>query len=477
MKIHMSAICGMGMGSLAQLLRESGHRVSGSDSGMYPPMSTLLERLGIEMKDGFNPEHIPSDTELVIIGNAVRRENPEVEETFRRGLSYYSFPQALEEMYLKERMSIVVAGTHGKTTTCSLITWILHHAGLDPGFLIGGVLQNFDSSSARGSGRHFVVEGDEYHSAFFDREPKFLHYRPSIGILTSVDFDHADIFSGLEECKKAFARFAALIPLKGLLIACTDNPHIREIIASVKNSTVESYGFEEGASWRLSDFRGLAEGSSFILLHGAGEKYEIFSPLAGRHNALNAAAAFIAGQAVGIPADRIRDGISRYLGVKRRQEVRGVIDDIVVIDDFAHHPTEVRETIAAIKGRYAGRRLWAVWEPRTNSSRRNYFQGQYAEAFSGADRVIIAGVYHPEQIEESRRFSSTQLSGDLRMRGVDARAIETVDEILSVLTVELRKGDVVLIMSNGAFGNIHDRLLRGIRERSPHPGAGSPAGR
>jgi len=470
MKIHMSAICGMGMGSLAQLLRESGHRVSGSDSGIYPPMSTLLARLGIEVKNGFSPEHIPSDAELVIIGNAVRRENPEVEETFRRGLRYYSFPQALEEMYLKERMSIVVAGTHGKTTTCSLIAWILHHAGMDPGFLIGGVLRNFDSSSARGSGRHFVVEGDEYHSAFFDREAKFLHYRPSIGVLTSVDFDHADIFSGLEECKKTFARFAALIPRKGLLIACRDNPHIRESITSVKNAPIESYGFEEGASWRLTNYRDLSEGSSFGL-HHRGEHYEILSPLAGRHNALNAAAAFIAGRAVGIPADQILDGISRYLGVKRRQEVRGVIDDIVVIDDFAHPPTEVRETIAAIKGRYAGRRLWAVWEPRTNSSRRNYFQGQYAEAFSGADRVIIAGVYHPEQIETSRRFSSTQLSDDLRMRGVDARAIETVDEILSVLTVDLCKGDVVLIMSNGAFGNIHDRLLRGIMERSPRSDA------
>jgi len=428
-------------------------------------MSDLLARKGIEIKNGFSPEHIPADAELVIIGNAVKKDNPEVAETVRRGLRYLSFPQALEEFHLADRTSITVAGTHGKTTTCALIAWILRHAGLDPGFLIGGVLRNFDSSSVPGSGRYFVVEGDEYHSAFFDRRPKFLHYRPRIGVLTSVDFDHADIFGGLEDCVDTFRRFAELIPPDGVLIAATDNPHVRGIVRSAGGARVETYGFEDAASWRISGFESSPQNCSFSLRHDAAGEYRIVSPLPGRHNALNAAAAFIAAVEAGVPPTAIIEGIGGFLGVKRRQEVRGVTDGIVVIDDFAHHPTEVGETIAAIKGRYDGRRIWAVWEPRTNSSRRNYFQEEYARAFSGADRVIVAGVYHPEQIEEGRRFSPEKLAADLLERGIDARYIETVDRIIGVLAGEARPGDIVLIMSNGAFGNIHERLIDALRKR------------
>lgn len=466
MNIHMSAICGMGMGSLAQLLKASGHRVSGSDASVYPPMSTLLAQIGIEIRDGFKPEHIPADTELVIIGNAVRRENPEVEETFRRGLNYYSFPQALEELYLKERVSVVVAGTHGKTTTCALIAWLLHHAGLDPGFLIGGILRNFDSSSSLGGGKHFIVEGDEYHTAFFDRAPKFLHYRPSIGILTSVDFDHADIFSGLDDCKKTFAGFVSLIPRGGRLIACGDDPHVRELISQPCPAAVELYGFNKGAHWRITDFQSTPDGASFAICHRGDSGVRISSPLAGRHNALNLTAAFAAARAVGISPDILAGGAGGYLGVKRRQEVRGVEDEVVVIDDFAHHPAEVGETIAALKSRYRGRRLWAVWEPRTNSSRRNFFQELYPVAFSVADRVIVAGIYHPEQIEPERRFCPARLVADLRARGVNARSIEGVGDIVAMLSAELLRGDVVLIMSNGAFDNIHERLLAALRARA-----------
>ena len=463
MKIHLCAICGMGMGSLAQLLRESGHEVSGSDASCYPPMSTLLERIGIEIKNGFTPEHISADTELVIIGNAVRSDNPEIVETLRRGLRHLSFPQALAEMYLAERTSVVVAGTHGKTTTCSLIAWTLHHAGLSPGFLIGGVLRNLDSSSARGRGQYFIVEGDEYHTAFFDRAPKFLHYRPHVGILTSVDFDHADIFSGIAACEEAFATFAALIPRNGRLIACGDNPLVREVCGRGSVAPVEFYGFGDGSQWRIADYRAAGSGASFTILAGGREAVTINSPLAGRHNALNAAAAFAAACGLGVSPGSICDAIVSYQGVKRRQEIRGVVDDIVVIDDFAHHPTEVRETIAAFRERYAGRRLWAVWEPRTNSSRRNYFQNDYPAAFLKADRVIVAGVYHPEQIEPERRFSPEKLAADLRGRGVNARMIERVDEIVAALSQELTPGDIVLIMSNGAFGNMHDRLLAALR--------------
>ncbi|MCX6358152.1 MAG: Mur ligase family protein, partial [Candidatus Aureabacteria bacterium] len=413
---------------------------------------------------GFSPDHIPPDTDLVVIGNAVRKDNPEVAEVARRNLRYLSFPAALEEMYLKDRTNVVVAGTHGKTTTCSLVTWILHHAGLSPGFLVGGILRNFDASSGEGKGPYFVVEGDEYHTAFFDRVPKFLHYRPAIGILTSVDFDHADIFSGIEDCIREFARFAALIPSRGRLIACADNRHIREIVATPREAPVETYGTGAGALWRLTDYRDEGEGSAFFIVRG-GERFAVRSPLSGIHNALNTTAAFAAARALGVDPDRILDGITGYGGVKRRQEVRGIVDGIAVIDDFAHHPTEVRETIAAIRGRYPGRRLWAVWEPRTNSSRRSFFQEQYPEAFLGAAEVIVAGVYHAEQIEPGQRFSPERLAADIRARGGKARAPASAEEILKTLLGELRCGDVVLVMSNGAFDNIHERVLAGLRAR------------
>ena len=463
MKIHLCAICGMGMGSLAQLLKESGHRVSGSDAGPYPPMSDLLARLGIEVHIGFSPAHIPPDTELVIIGNAVRSDNAEVEETLRRGLRRLSFPAALEEMYLSRRTNVVVAGTHGKTTTSSLIAWVLHHAGRAPGFLIGGVLRNFGSSSALGRGPHFVVEGDEYHTAFFDRAPKFLHYRPTVGVLTCVDFDHADIFSDLDACRETFARFAALVPPSGTLVACADDPYVRGICAGRHVAAVETYGFGEGASWRLSGYEGSVAGARFTLSRRGGGTHRVESPLPGAHNALNAAAAFAAAAALGAPLDAILSGIASFKGVKRRQEVRGEVRGIVVIDDFAHHPTEVRETIAALKERYAGRRLWAVWEPRTNSSRRNFFQNEYPGAFLKADRVIVAGVYRADQIEPERRFSPERLATDLAHRGVNAQCIAGVDGILEVLLAELRPGDIVLVMSNGDFGKLHERLLAGLQ--------------
>ncbi len=465
MKIHMSAICGMGMGSLAQLLKASGHEVTGSDKSYYPPMSTLLEGLGIEIKTGFNPDNISPDTDLVIVGNAVKKENPEAIETLRRGLKYYSFPKALDEMYLKDKTSIVVAGTHGKTTTCTLIAWILETAGLDPSFLIGGILRDLGSSSKLGSGRQFVVEGDEYDTAFFDKGPKFLHYRPHIGILTSIEFEHADIFNDITDCKKTFAKFVELIPTEGKLIGCSDNPAVLEVCKKYKNCPIEFYGEDQAAQWRLADYKPTSDGSSFKIVYSATERFDIQSPLAGKYNALNTVAAFAAAYTLGVKANNICQAIKSYRGVKRRQEIRGVADDIVVIDDFAHHPTEVSATITAMKELYAGRRLWAIWEPRTNSSRRNFFQNEYPSAFSEADLVIVAGVYRPEQIEPEKLFSPEKLVEDLTGLGCRARYISKVDDILKVLLKELQPGDIVLVMSNGAFGNIHVRLLDGLRNR------------
>ncbi|MDD5556005.1 MAG: UDP-N-acetylmuramate--L-alanine ligase [bacterium] len=472
MNIHMTAVCGMGMGSLAGLLRATGHRVSGSDANCYPPMSTQLERLGIAVMGGFCPSHIPPDTDLVIVGNAVRSDNPEVLETARRGIRSVSFPQALAEMFLAGRTSVVVAGTHGKTTTCALIAWILHHAGLAPGFLIGGVLCNFDASSAPGGGPHFVVEGDEYHAAPFDRRPKFMHYRPRIGVLTSVDFDHADIFSGIEECAAAFRGFAALIPADGRLIACADDDRVREVSAA-SAAPVETYGFAAGARWRILDYEAGGGGARFTVARRGGESCALRSPLAGRHNARNAAAAFAAARSLGLPPAVIAAGIEAFRGVRRRQEVRGVVGGVAVIDDFAHHPTEVAETIAAVRERYPGRRLWAVWEPRTNSSRRNVFQENYPAAFDLADRVVVADVYLAEQIEAGRRFSPGALVAALRARGVDARHVGDPGAIADLLAGECAAGDVVLVMSNGSFGRIHERLLEALRARG---GAGGGPG-
>lgn len=466
MKIHMSAICGMGMGSLARLLRASGHEVSGSDSGVYPPMSTQLESCGIAIKAGYRAENIEEGTDLVVIGNAVKRNNPEVAETIRRGIRYLSFPRALEDMYIGDKTSVVVAGTHGKTTTSSLVAWILHHAGLDPGFLIGGILRNFDASSRLGEGPHFVVEGDEYDTAFFDKGPKFLHYRPRIGVLTSIEFDHADIFSDLKSAGETFARFISLIPAGGRLIACADDPRVMELCARFPGAPVETYGESAKAVWRLAGYSPTRMGASLVILREGGASVTIQSPLSGRHNALNVTASFAAASHCGVSPDGIAEALSSYRGVKRRQEIRGVVDGIVVIDDFAHHPTEVRETISAIKGRYGESRLWAVWEPRTNSSRRNFFQEEYPGSFPAADRIIIAGVYRLEQIEPERRFSPEKLVADLRERGADALHVESVDDIVGILLRELRRGDVVLVMSNGAFGNIHERVLAGLRERT-----------
>jgi UDP-N-acetylmuramate: L-alanyl-gamma-D-glutamyl-meso-diaminopimelate ligase len=472
MKIHMSAICGMGMGSLAQLLKAGGHEVTGSDLHYYPPMSTLLERLGITIKSGFSAENIAEGTDLVIIGNAVRRDNPEVRETLRRKLRYCSFPQALEEIYLQDKISVVVAGTHGKTTTCTIIAWILEHAGRHPGFLIGGIARNFDASSRLGRGVEFVVEGDEYDTAYFDKGPKFLHYRPHLGVLTSIDFEHADIFRDIEDCKNTFVRFIDCIPPEGTLIACGDNVHVLELCRRSKGVPIELYGIGQSSQWRLVDYLPTSTGSTFKILCPDGNATGINSTLTGIHNALNTVAAFGAASSLGIPADTIREAICGYQGVKRRQEVRGVVNDIMIIDDFAHHPVEVSATISAVKERYAGRRLWAIWEPRTNSSRRDFFQDEYPDAFSNADRVIVAPVYHPEQIEPGRLFSPQRLVMELKKRGVDARYGESADDIVCMILAETRGGDAVLVMSNGAFCNIHERLLKGLGGLAPASSSG-----
>ncbi len=457
--VHLIAICGMGMGSLAGMLKESGYQVTGSDTGTYPPMSNQLASLGIEVRLGYKPENLRDNPDLVIIGNAVSRDNPEVEAMLERGIKYLSFPQALSQFYLVGKSPLVVAGTHGKTTTASLSAWILESAGREPGFLIGGALKNFQSSYRLGSGRCFVVEGDEYDSAFFDKEPKFLHYKPQIAIITSIEFDHADIYPSLEEIKLSFKKFVGLLPEDGLLLACIDDPGVREIAGDAR-CPVQWYGFDPEALWRAEELNFDGEGTNFSLYRGNEYLGRIQSPLSGKHNLLNLLGVIGACRSLGLSLSEIQEGLKGFQGIKRRQEVKGMVNGVTVIDDFAHHPTAVRCTIDAMKKRYPGRRLWAVFEPRTASSRRKVFQSQYPDAFLQADRIIIADVYKAERIEEKERFSPELMVEEMVSEGKEAKHLGKADDIIIYLKDNLRNGDIVLLMSNGDFGGIAEKLLK-----------------
>nr|WP_245526840.1 UDP-N-acetylmuramate:L-alanyl-gamma-D-glutamyl-meso-diaminopimelate ligase [Desulfurivibrio alkaliphilus] len=453
-------IGGTGMAALAGMLLERGVAVSGSDQKVYPPMSDYLAGLGIEVQEGYGPQNLAGSPDLVIVGNVIRADNPEALELGRRRLPYLSFPQALRHYFLAGRRSLVVAGTHGKTTTSSLLATMLDHAGLDPGFMIGGIVQAFGRSSRTGGGPFFVSEGDEYDTAFFDKGPKFLHYAPEVCILTGVEFDHADIYADLAAVKTAFARLVALMPPQGRLVAFVDDPVVRELVA-VAPCPVLGYGegAGEGADWRLDKLTVSPGGTGFTVLR-QGELFgEFFSPMPGRHNALNALAVIAVLDHLGVPPAEIAAGLAAFTGVRRRQEVRGEVGGVTVIDDFAHHPTAVRETLAALKAAYPGRRLVAVFEPRTNSSRRRVFQEAYVSVFAAADRVLIREPEGLEAIPVDERFSVQRLAADLTAAGLPARAFAEVQEIIDQLAVDSRPGDVVAILSNGGFDNIHQRLL------------------
>ena len=467
-RVHLMGIGGTGMAALAGMLQESGFKVSGSDQRVYPPMSDYLAGLGIPVMEGYGPQNLEAGPDLVIVGNVIRADNPEVRGLAERGLPYLSFPQALRHYFLGSRRSLVVTGTHGKTTTSSLLATMLDHAGLDPGFMIGGVVHAFGRSSRAGSAPFFVSEGDEYDTAFFDKGPKFLHYCPEICILTGVEFDHADIYADLDAVKAAFARLVAMMPATGRLVACTDDPVVRELVAAAP-CPVLGYGQGEEACWRLRDLAVSPGGTDFVVERG-GEYYGKFaSRMPGRHNALNALAVIAVLDYLAVPPATIAAGLAAFAGVRRRQEVRGVVAGVTVIDDFAHHPTAVRETLAALRAAYPDRRLVAVFEPRTNSSRRRVFQEAYVPVFDPADRVLIREPEGLEAIAAEQRFSVARLAADLVAAGGDARVFVEVQEIIEDLMVSVRPGDVVAILSNGGFDNIHQRLLDRLGQTSPAP--------
>jgi UDP-N-acetylmuramate: L-alanyl-gamma-D-glutamyl-meso-diaminopimelate ligase len=472
--VHLIAACGVGMASLAGMLKDKGFRVTGSDASVYPPMSTQLSVLGIRILSPYAAANIPEDTDLVVVGNAVSRDNPEAQEAARRGLPALSMPQAVADFFLEGKVPIVVAGTHGKTTTTSLLAWSLFALGADPSFLVGGVPTNFPVSYRVGGGPHFVIEGDEYDTAYFDKGPKFLHYRPRIALLTSIEFDHADIYRDLSHLKESFRKLVRILPRDGLLIASSDYPDVIEV-AQEATCPVLYYGVLDdsaalpgGNLWRVILLPDEGEFSRFRLERGE-EAGDFRLRLPGRHNSGNAAAAALALFRLGYAADRVAEAFSGFQGVRRRQEVVGEIGGVLVVDDFAHHPTAVRETIRAIRERYPGRPVTAVFEPRSNTSRRKIFQREFACALSGADTVILAGVFGAEKFPPEDRLDPEEVIAAVRGFGRDGFYIEEVDRIVDHLSAGTRPGDLILIMSNGGFGGIQGKLARALETRSAAP--------
>lgn len=465
-RVHLVGICGTGMGSLAGLLADAGAEVRGSDEAVYPPMSTMLRDKGIRVLEGYRAGHLDDRPDLVIVGNIATRVNPEAVAAVERGIPYLSMPQALGRLFLEGRHSIVVAGTHGKTTTSALMAWVLSAGGRDPSFLVGGVLRNFGRSYGLGRGQDFVIEGDEYETSYFDKGPKFLHYRPRSVILTSVEYDHAEMYPDLPSVKQAFRRLLELIPADGLLVHCADDANVREVLSSARCTGVP-YGCGRGDGWRGHVRSSGPEGMEFEVRRDGGVFGVFRTPLTGLHNLRNILSVVAVADSRGLQAQAIAEGLSTFSGVKRRQEVRGVAAGVVVIDDFAHHPTAVRATLQATRDRFPGKSLWAVFEPRTNTTRRSVFQEEYARSFDDADRIVVAAVDHPERAPEGQRFSVERLVADLKARGKDAEHIPAVPEIVAHVAREARPDDVVLVMSNGAFGGLHDLLLAALNARGP----------
>ena len=458
--VHLMAICGTGMGAFAGLLHEAGFRVTGSDAGIYPPMSTQLEKLGIPLMEGFRAENLAGEPDLVVVGNAITRVNPEAQALLQSPLDYTSFPEALAELFLARRHPVVVSGTHGKTTTSALLSWCLLHASRDPGFLVGGVMKNVDGNFRAGAeGAPFVVEGDEYDTAFFEKTAKFLHYRARTAILTSVEFDHADIYPDLERIEREFQPFVGGLPEDGLLVACPDGEAVDRVIEHA-SCPVWTYGAR--GTW-TGEILGTGErGMEFRVVEAGRERLRARCLLVGEHNLDNLVAVSAVLLHLGLSPDEIAAGLAAFEGIRRRQDLIAEAAGVAILDDFAHHPTAVRVTLHGTRLRFGERRIWAVFEPRTNTSRTDVFQAEYASAFEHADRVLLAPVDHPEKAPDGHLLDTGRLAAQI---GDHARTQASVDEIVTTLARECEAGDVVLIMSNGAFGGIYDKLPAALQQR------------
>ncbi len=464
MRIYLLGIAGTGMGSFAGLLGKTGHQVSGSDENVYPPMSDKLREWGITTFTPYAAENLKrADIDLAVVGNALRADNVEAKAARRQGIPQMSFPEALEELFLTSRHPVVVAGTHGKTTATSLLAQVLTHAGRDPSLLVGGVPLNFNEGFRLGKGEHFVIEGDEYDTAYFDKGPKFLHYRPRTAIFTGAEFDHADIYRDIAHYESAFEKFFALLPQDGYAAACSGFENWKRL-ASFAKCKVESYCARDDieADWNSRWLSLGPSGASFEIDYRGKPEIRVALPAAGRHNVENALGVYASCRALGLKPDEIAAGFQSFRGVKRRQELRGEVKGIAIIDDFAHHPTAVRETIAAVAAQYPGRRLVAVFEPRSSTAMRKIHQDEYGHAFKGAAEAIISHPTAIAKVPEAERVDARKMAEDIARSGTPARWMESPDAIVAALTKELRKGDVVLAMSNGAFGGLQDKLLKAL---------------
>jgi UDP-N-acetylmuramate: L-alanyl-gamma-D-glutamyl-meso-diaminopimelate ligase len=462
--IHLIGICGTAMASLAGMLKERGFRVTGSDAAAYPPMSDFLTQIGIPVAQPFDARNLEPAPDLVVVGNAISRGNVELEHILDRRIPFCSLPQILHDEFLRGSEVLVVAGTHGKTTTTSMLSWIFDSAGMRPSFLIGGIAENFGSSFHLGEGKHFILEGDEYDSAFFDKGPKFLHYFPDAVILTSVEFDHADIYRDLEAVETAFKRLVNLIPRRGRIIAFDGVAGDTAEGASLQRCLskafcpVERYGAGEGSQWRITDMKFETGRTSWTLLHENRAWGHFEFPLAGEYNVRNATAAAAMAAAYGISKEQIAAALKTFKSVKRRLEVKAQVNGITIIDDFAHHPTAIAGTLRALRARYAGARLWAILEPRSNTLRRKVLQQDLARSLALADEVVVAGVFRSEAVPENERMDLPMLVADVRKCGGRVRLIDDADGIVQTVAPEMCSGDVVAILSNGGFGGIYEKL-------------------
>jgi UDP-N-acetylmuramate: L-alanyl-gamma-D-glutamyl-meso-diaminopimelate ligase len=458
------------MASLAGMLKHRGFRVTGSDAAAYPPMSDFLRGLDIPVAQPFDARNLEPRPDLVVVGNAMSRGNVELEHVLDQRIPFCSLPQLLHDEFLQDKEVLVVAGTHGKTTTTSMLSWIFHSAGLDPSFLIGGIAENFGSSFHLGSGKHFILEGDEYDTAFFDKGPKFLHYFPDAIILTSVEFDHADIYKDLDAVETAFKRLVNLIPRRGKIVAfdgavgdATESASLERCLAKAF-CPVERYGAGQRANWRATNLRLDPGRTTWTVLHNDQPWADFEFALAGEYNVWNATAAAALASSCGISTEAIADALRTFKSVKRRLEVKAQVNGITIIDDFAHHPTAIAGTLKALRARYPGSRLWAVLEPRSNTLRRRVLQSDLARSLAQADEVIVANVFRSEAVPENERLELPALAAEIKQNGKPARLLADADAIVQTIAPELRSGDIVAILSNGGFGGIYEKLPARLRE-------------
>src|SRR5258708_564444 len=460
--IHLIGICGTAMAWLAGMLAERGYRVTGSDAAAYPPMSDFLQSLGIPVAQPFAADNLNPVPDLVVVGNAISRGNVELEHVLDQRISFCALPQLLDDEFLRGKEVLVVAVTHGKTTTTSMLSWIFEAAGLQPSFLIGGIAENFGRSFQTGTGKSFRLQGDEYDTAFFDKGPKFLHYFPDAIILTSVEFDHADIYKDLDAVETAFKRLVNLIPGRGRIIAFDKGDSIDRCLARAF-CPVERYGSTDEAAWQITNVKFEPTRTRWSLQHNGKLWAELEFPLAGEYNVWNASAAAALAADCGISSDAIASALKTFKSVKRRLEVKAEVNGITMIDDFAHHPTAIAATLKPLRARYPGRRLWAILEPRSNTLRRNVFQDELAKSLAVADEVVIANVFRSESIPEAERLDVSAVAAHLASTGHHARVLADVESIVQLCAPEIRSGDVVAILSNGGFGGIYEKLPQRLK--------------